>query len=474
MTSALTTRLDAGGVSPARPHAARFSPPNKGGVTAKASHRPRFGRAALSLSVLLALGAPAAADSPHEVWAIDQSNSPGKSFGGRIFIWEGHEISARPAEAVPEIVDLSGPVSVLCRAQTGIDPVRPHMLAFNAAQTHAIVSFVTTGHVVFLDAATRAPLACIRTSVGLGGARQVHFAIPSPDESYVAVANQNGKLFERIDTDYATNTFTLNPAATINLFTCTTPNGLPCEQAGLRNDNAPICPIIDATSRYSFVTMRGGGLFVVDSKATPMQIVAEYDRDSIHPNGCLGAETAGKMYIDSGGGTPTNIFEADLYALPVTGYSPDNPPNTPAPQVVFSEDVDGADTHGAALVQHGRYLWVADRGRNFLFVVDTEVDEEVNRIDLVGPASDDPTPDLLFPSPQGTRVYTSLRGPNPLTADPHVSTGSTPGVGVIKVKQGGRSGRLYGIARVSNVDAAGIERADVHALAMRRTSRCPR
>ena len=30
---------------------------------------------------------------------------------------------------------------------------------------------------------------------------------PSPDETYVTVANQNGKLFERILTDYATNTF---------------------------------------------------------------------------------------------------------------------------------------------------------------------------------------------------------------------------------------------------------------------------
>jgi DNA-binding beta-propeller fold protein YncE len=433
-----------------------------------ASHCPKLRQAALSLGVLLALGTLARADSPHEVWGIDQSNSPGKSFGGRIFIWEGHEIAAQPETAVPEVVDLSGAVSALCMAQTGVNPVRPHMLAFNAAQTHAVVSFVASGHVVFLDAAARTPLACIRSSVGFGGARQVHFAIPSPDQTYVAVANQNGKLFERIETDYPTNTFTLNPAATIDLFACTTPNGVPCELAGVRNDNAPICPIIDSTSTFSFVTLRGGGLFVVDSKATPMQIVAEYDRATIHPNGCLGAETAGKMYIDSGGGTASNLFEADLYALPVTGYSPDNPPNTPAPKVVFSEDVEGADSHGATLVKHGRYLWVADRGRNFLFVVDTEADAVVNRIGLVGSVSSDPTPDLLFPSPQGTRVYMSLRGPNPLTADPHVSTGSTPGVGVIKVDHGGRDGRFFGIAPVTNMDGTGVERADVHALAMRR------
>ncbi|CAG0951825.1 hypothetical protein ANRL4_00119 [Anaerolineae bacterium] len=434
--------------------------------------RPVMPRMSLlsSFALLFMMGtlSPAFGDSPHEVWAIDQSNSPGKTFGGRIFIWQGNEIESQPERATPEVIDLSGAVSDLCLNETGVAPVRPHMLAFNADQSHAIVSFVATGHVVFLDAKKRTPLACIRTSPGAGGARQVHFAIPSPDQTYVAVANQNGKLFERIDTDYATNTFVLNPAAMINLQTCTTPNGVPCELPGVRNDNAPICPIIDSTSRLSFVTLRGGGLFVIDGKTTPMQIVAEYDRDTIHPNGCLGAETAGKMYIDSGGGTPSNLFEADLYALPLTGYSPANPPNSPVPKLIFSEDVDEADTHGAAVVQHGRFLWVADRGRNFLFVVDTSMDVIVNRINLIGDVSDDPTPDLIFPSPQGTRVYLSLRGPNPLTADPHVSTGSTPGVGVVKVKHGGQDGDFLGVAPVSNIDAAGIERADIHALAVRR------
>jgi hypothetical protein len=61
----------------------------------------------------------------------------------------------------------------------------------------------------------------------------------------------------------------------------------------------------------------------------------------------------------------------------------------------------------------------------------------------------------------------SLRGPNPLTADPHVSTGSTPGVGVVKVTESGRNGVLEAVALVSNVDANGVERADIHALTIR-------
>jgi DNA-binding beta-propeller fold protein YncE len=423
----------------------------------------------IGLGVLVMFVAAAAADTPYEVWGIDQSNSPGKTFGGTVYIYNGKNLERghRAAEAVPEIIDLSLEASALCLAKTGANPVRPHMIAMNASQSHAIISFVATGHVLIMDASTRTPIECIRTSAGAGGARQVHFAIPSPDESYIAVANQNGKLFERIDTDYATNAFVLNTQAMINLLTCTTPNGAPCQAPDIRPDNAPICPIIEATSRYVFVTLRGGGLFVVDAKSTPMQIVAEYDLDTVHPNGCLGVQVDQKMYVDSGGGTATHLFGADVYAFPVTGFSPLNPPNVPAPTVVLSDASEEADAHGATLTKHQRYLWVADRGRNFIGVIETQTDEVVNEILLVGRISDDPTPDLLATSPNGSHVFMSLRGPNPLTADPHVSTGSTPGIGVIKVQQGGRDGTFEALAPVTNVDQGGVERADVHALTIR-------
>jgi len=57
----------------------------------------------------------------------------------------------------------------------------------------------------------------------------------------------------------------------------------------------------------------------------------------------------------------------------------------------------------------------------------------------------------------------------PALHDPHVSTGSTPGVGVLRVVKGGHGAQFELVARVSNVDAGGVERADVHALAVRST-----
>jgi YVTN family beta-propeller protein len=151
----------------------------------------------------------------------------------------------------------------------------------------------------------------------------------------------------------------------------------------------------------------------------------------------------------------------------VDGYSASNPPNAPTPRLIFSDPSEEADAHGAGLTRHGKYLWIADRGRNFLWVVDTTTDEVVNTIPLAGAVSDDPTPDLVAVSPNGSHAFLSLRGPNPLTADPHVSTGTTPGVGVLKVLEGGRDAVVESVARVSNIDGAGIERADVHAMTIR-------
>ena len=422
----------------------------------------------IAFAGMLAGTAEASGANKYEVWAIDQSNSPGRSFGGTLYIWDGHHLEN--AHRVPTVsvekIDLGGAAAALCLARTGANPVRPHMMAMNPAQSHAIISFVASGHVLFMDAAAREPLACFRTSPGDGGARQAHMSTPSPDGTYVTVANQNGKLFERILTDYSTNTFVHDTAATLNLATCTTPNGFPCQTPSLRPDNAPICPITESTSRFTFVTMRGGGLFVVDSRSTPMQIVGEYDTSTVHGNGCLGAEVPGKMYIDSGGGTAANLHQADLYAFPTSGYSPANPANTPQPVLVFSDPSEDADAHGAALTKHGKYLWIADRGRNFIWAVDTTTDTIVNTIPLEGSVSDDPTPDLVAVSPNGSHAFLSLRGPVPLTADPHVSTGSTPGVGILKITESGRNAIFESVARVSNVDG-GVERADVHAMTIR-------
>jgi hypothetical protein len=442
-----------------------------------------LGVAALGAWIMFGVLVDAAArddddDSRFEVWIADQSDTrPG--FGGQILIFEGDDVMGRrAADAAPVArLDLGAETADLCRTATGRAPVRPHMIQFNQEQTHAVVSFVASGHVVILDARRRTPLNCFETTVSATtGTRQAHAAFPSPDGRYILIANQNGKRLERIDSDFRTNTFVHNPAATLDLATCTTPSGEPCERADLRPINWPICPLIDSSSGRAFVTLRGGGLFVVDPRTTPMTILAAYDRASVNGNGCGGLQIGREMYVNSGG-SPVNVsggdphhpslYGFDVYRFPLTGYSTGNPPNTPAPTHVFSKG-GAADSHGTASTGRGRYLWVMDRHGDVVEVIEVATARHVNRIDLNGRLTDNASPDLVDSAPSGNRLFVALRGPVPLSGDPHNAIGSTPGLGIMRVTRGGRDGSLFAIVPVTNPWQQAGQQPDPHSVRVRR------
>ena len=413
--------------------------------------------------VALSAGGTTAGDEPnHEVWIIDQSNTQDDDgngtldSGGTLYIYQGDALAGNDeTAAIPEVIDLGGAARSLCLSQTGTAPVRPHMFFFNGAGSHAVIAFVTSGHVLFMDTETRAAVKCIDVGV------QAHAAVPSNDQTFIVVANQNGRLLHRINTDYNTNTFTLDNAATLDLATCTTPNGAPCQDPVLRPSNRPICPVIDSSDNFTFITLAGGGLFVINSKTTPMSIIGEYDKDMVHPEGCGGVQANGRMYINSGG-----PLESDLYAFPLSGYTSSNPPNSPAPALVFTRDGTNSDSHGATKTKHDRYVWVVERFGNNLTVVDTENNAIVNWVSLAGQVSTDPAADLMDISPNGNRVYVSMRGPNPLTGNNPAfnnAAGNSPGLGVLKVEEGGRSGTFAMRVPISHI-VGGVERADPHGL----------
>jgi hypothetical protein len=436
-------------------------------------HRPVAARLALAGSLLAAACsdnpsrpvqpssvARAVANGGFEVWILDQSGTqPGNpsGYGGTLHIFEGSSLmGAAAANAQPiDRIDLAPLKDGVCQA-TGKVPVRPHMIMFNREHTHAIVSFVASGHVVIFDAASRAPLACFLTSLSPTG-QQAHAAIPAPDGSYIVVANQNGKRLERIDTDYETNTYTHNPAATLDLATCTTPSGAACEAAGVRPLNWPICPIIDQSSALTFVTLRGGGMFVVDARRTPMQVVGEYDMTTVKGNGCGGVQVASHMFINSGG-SPVNVSGADphhpllygfdVYRFPLSGY-PSSQPNVPAPELLFSK-TGASDSHGMAAVGDGRSLWVMDRHADVAEILDVASGQHVGTIPLNGALTPNAAPDLVDVAPTGARLFVALRGTTPLRGDPHNARGATPGLGIIQPTTNGRSGELVTIVPIDN------------------------
>jgi hypothetical protein len=420
---------------------------------------------------------PSASSPAFELWVADQSDTrPG--YGGQLLIFAAADLMGKdPASAKPATrIDLGAEAAALCQSATGRNPTRPHMVLFNQQHTHAVISFVASGHVVIFDAAARKPLQCFETTVSsTTKTRQAHAAFPAPDGSYILVANQNGKQLERIDTNFATNAFTHNTKATLDLATCTTPSGQPCEAAELRPTNWPICPTIDPSSRYAFVTLRGGGLFVVDAKQTPMAIVGEYDKATVKGNGCGGVHIGSSMYINSGG-SPVDVSSKDLhdhalygfdvYKFPLTGYSPTNKPNTPAPKVLLSKS-GASDSHGMAPAGSGKFVWVMDRHADVAEVLDVASDSRVNTIKLNGALTENAAPDLVDVPPSGDRLFVAFRGPVPLSGDPHNAVGSTPGVGIIQITDGGRSGALMAILKITNPDQQPKQQPDPHGLRVR-------
>jgi len=111
-----------------------------------------------------------------------------------------------------------------------------------------------------------------------------------------------------------------------------------------------------------------------------------------------------------------------------------------------------------------------DRHADVVEVLRVSDSSHVRSIALNGSLTNNAAPDLPDASPAGDLVFVALRGPTPLSGDPHNATGSTPGLGILEVTEGGRNGRLSRIVRLTNVGADGVERADPHGLRVRRVN----
>ena len=427
------------------------------------------------------------------------------------------------------------------------------------------------GYVGVIDRRTKTAVGLFRvTGTNVAGAdtRSVHMSAWSEDGSAIIIANLNGKVLERIDvvrngsgrikdlvfrrdaslgvgkgmavTDAAT-AFTGRDADGRRLigrvageyddgaFSDLTPNG-ECKENGCaagpdgagggRPNNVIICPI-PSESGLAYVTMGGGGLLVADHTRTPMAIVGEYGNEVVNGAGCGGSEANGDMFLNagvsaSGAGATWSTFT--MYRLDDSGFQAGpNPPNLPAPQVVFRDEGNTAtggaqdgppanatgqlpgvttrrDAHGTAVTRSGSHIHNVDRIQNVVEVFDTRTLART-RYDLTsadgqgggtGPCAaasvsddpglpgNDPAPDLLEATPDGRYLMVGLRGPAPVSVT-HSAQGSCPGVGIVALTDRGASGRMVGVLRTTNtVDTApvsapgghpyaGAERSDIHA-----------
>src|SRR5437667_1256156 len=345
-----------------------------------------------SVSVLAADApvAPAAAAAAYEVWVIDQSDSS-KDGGGTLYIYDGESLAKDAKSAKAEKVDLGDKFAEACKEAGGY-PKRPHMIFFTKDGKYGILSYVASGHVVFLDAAARAPIGC----VSLG--KNAHATFPAANMKLAIGANIAEKKLVRVWTDYANKKFTVTPSTDVV--------ALAPLESGELPDMAPICPITENKSQYAFVTPRGGGLVVFDITATSMAPTGSLTKDALRPAGCGGVQIGSTMYLNSGGGWPATPLNHDVYAFGLGSL-----PEGSVPELIGSRQ--GGDSHG--MVAIGKHLWSGDRHLNLIDVYDTgNGNIKVGTILLSGDLSKDPAPDLMDTSPDGSYVFAALRGPSPL------------------------------------------------------------
>jgi hypothetical protein len=155
-----------------------------------------------------------------------------------------------------------------------------------------------------------------------------------------------------------------------------------------------------------------------------------------------------------------------VYRFPLSGYVASNPPNSPAPKLLFSKS-GRSDSHGIARTKNDRYIWVMDRHADVAEIIHVASGRRVNTVNLAGPVSDNPAPDLVDVAPGRNRMFVALRGPVPLSGDPHNATGSTPGLGIIQLRQGGRSGKLIAVVPMTNPNQQPGQAPDAHGLRVR-------
>jgi hypothetical protein len=134
---------------------------------------------------------------------------------------------------------------------------------------------------------------------------------------------------------------------------------------------------------------------------------------------------------------------------------------------VLLSKTGASDSHGMAPAGGGRFVWVMDRHADVAEILEVASGARVNTVTLNGAMTANAAPDLVDVPPSGDRLFVAFRGPVPLSGDPHNAVGSTPGVGIIQIADGGRSGALHSILRISNPDQQPKQQPDPHGLRVR-------
>jgi hypothetical protein len=404
------------------------------------------GGSAAGPSPAAATPAPTPAPS-YELWVADQGETS-PAGGGTLLIYRSADL-AKPEPKPAYTVNLA-------EAGLGVgDGVgkHPHSIAFNPTLTHAVISYVTSGHVQIVRVADHKVVASFKFPGSAAGAAQAHASAVTPANDAIIVANQGAKKLQRIKADFANDKYSLDPAGDLDM-------------AGLEDathtGNLPVIPVFSKDGKFMYVPQRGGGSYTIDATATPMKVLGTIGKADIGLQSCCAAFVGDAVWTTAQGGATSTTTSFNLYK--VTGL-----PNAPTAKKVLSR-TGSVESHGVLIV--GKYLWVVDRFANTLDIFDTsgEASEPVRSMSLASGAlaGRDPAPDIMDLAPDGKTVFLTLRGKSPVTSnikDLNNSVGDVGGFAIISVKDDGRDATIA--SAIALPLSAGANVVDPHGLRVR-------
>ncbi len=394
--------------------------------------------AVVAAGLLLILTAPGAAagpgqgvpgDSParsgHEVWSLDQGTDLIHVYDSRDY----REVAT--IDVSPEALSDRG-----FQHEPPGDSTVPHMIDFDSKDRYAFIAATAGEATIVIDARAKEVVEVLGTGAGS------HMTAVTPDDSSAWVAAIGAEELVEIELgrlNSARPTFEVGTRLAVEDLLAPieedNPDWAPVSPDEATDDDfayasySPVCHQYSPDSSEAWVTLgpgwAHGGLFVLDLDA--LEVSAAWDPSEIKANCGIsvseelavanwsgevveGADTAGEWYV----------FDRASKELEETNSA-------------ASGDVQGLDAHGLMLNPDGSEYWMVNRSSNDGLVVNADDRSVVREL-----TSGLEAPDILDFAPDGSRVYVSQRGPDPVSGAPHAATGSEPGVAVLDASNGER------------------------------------
>ena len=281
---------------------------------------------------------------------------------------------------------------------------KPHTISFSPNGRYAYVANVgakTGSHnITIIRSADRKVVATIPAGPG------AHMVLSSPDGSRAFAANAGGDSITEILTDTIKGNFTPGRTLTIK---------------GVDNGKShPTCLAFSSNGKKLYVTNAGspkadpstaGFLVVLD--VTSGRELSRIMNLGSEACGLGRTQDGGKIYFTIGG-------SVNQFAIL----------DTATDKIVKQTATGGEDPHGLTITPGGHLVWITNRMSGHLTVLNTTTGIHFKTHFKVGDK-----PDLLDFSPDGSRVFVTLRG-QPATTMPKGSSGNEPGLLVFNAESG--------------------------------------